>query len=235
MKIVRYGSYTDIDVEFLDEFHYVKEHQAYVNFKSGAIKNPYDRTMAGVGYIGVGEYRLHNEDLSNTPAYDAWSCMLWRCYIRKEKSPTCYGSVTVCDEWLCFQTFAKWYYKHSYSVNERLHVDKDIKHPNSKMYSPENCILLPQRINMLFANKPNKRRLPNGIYLMKTGKYFAKYNNEDLGKYSTLDEAYKVYADAKERKIKQVADEYKEIIPKDVYDVLVNYKVLIENDKNYRN
>lgn len=33
MKIVRYGSYTDIDVEFMDDFHYIKEHQAYVNFK----------------------------------------------------------------------------------------------------------------------------------------------------------------------------------------------------------
>ena len=40
MKIVRYGSYTDIDVEFMDDFHYIKEHQAYVNFKNGGIKNP---------------------------------------------------------------------------------------------------------------------------------------------------------------------------------------------------
>ena len=39
---------------------------------------------------------------------------------------------------------------------------------------------------------------------------------------------------AKENKIKEVADEYKEIIPSDVYDTLVNYKVLIENDKNYQ-
>ena len=42
MKIVRYGSYTDIDVEFIDDFHYIKEHQAYINFKNGGIKNPYD-------------------------------------------------------------------------------------------------------------------------------------------------------------------------------------------------
>ena len=40
MKIVRYGSNTDIDIEFMDDFHYIKEHQTYSNFKTGGIKNP---------------------------------------------------------------------------------------------------------------------------------------------------------------------------------------------------
>ena len=158
MKIISYRRYDDIDVEFLDDYHFIKEHQAYVNFKSGGIKNPYDKTMGGVGYIGVGKYKLHNEDLSNTPAYDAWTTMLMRCYIRKDKSPTYYGDVTVCDEWLCYQNFAEWYYSHTYPIpdNERLHLDKDIKHPKCNEYAPKNCMLVPQRINMLFSNKPNK-------------------------------------------------------------------------------
>ena len=42
------------------------------------------------------------------------------------------------------------------------------------------------------------------------------------------------YAARKEEVIKEVANEYKEIIPKDVYDALINYKVLLENDKNYK-
>ena len=83
MKIINYRSNEDIDIEFLDDHHFIKEHQAYANFKSGQLKNPYDKTMGGVGYIGVGKYKLHNEDLSNTPAYDAWTTMLMRCYIRK--------------------------------------------------------------------------------------------------------------------------------------------------------
>ena len=95
-------------------------------------------------------------------------------------------------------------------------------------------MLVPQRINMLFSNKPNKRGLPNGMYHSYSGKYRVKYGGKELGVYPTLEEAYSVYANAKENKIKEVADEYKEIIPSDVYDVLVNYKVLIENDKNYQ-
>ena len=55
MKIVAYRRYDDIDVEFLDEHHYVKEHNTYSNFKSGAIKNPYDRSVYGVGYVGEGK------------------------------------------------------------------------------------------------------------------------------------------------------------------------------------
>ena len=38
MKIIRYDSADDIDIEFLDEFHYVKKHNTYSNFKSGGVK-----------------------------------------------------------------------------------------------------------------------------------------------------------------------------------------------------
>ena len=52
MKIIRYASNEDMDIEFLDDFHYVKEHQAYTNFKTGSVKNPFDKTIFGVGYLG---------------------------------------------------------------------------------------------------------------------------------------------------------------------------------------
>ena len=39
---------------------------------------------------------------------------------------------------------------------------------------------------------------------------------------------------AEEKRIKEMADEYKNIIPKKVYDALYAYKVDIRNDKNYK-
>lgn len=57
MKIVRYGSYNDIDVEFLDEHHYIKEHQTYSNFKTGSIKNPL--------YAYMVEYCMKYGDIPN--------------------------------------------------------------------------------------------------------------------------------------------------------------------------
>jgi hypothetical protein len=100
------------------------------------------------------------------------------------------------------------------------------------IYSPETCILIPQRINMLFMNKPNGRGLPNGIKRQGNG-YLAKYNGEELGIYKTLEEAYKIYSEKKEETIKRVADEYRDIIPTHVYEALYAYKVDINNDKNY--
>ena len=86
---------------------------------------------------------------------------------------------------------------------------------------------------MLFSNKPNNRGLPNGIYKIKNG-YRAEYQGNKIGKYNTLNEAYDAYSIAKENNIKKLADEYKDIIPKKLYDALYAYKVDINNDKNYK-
>ena len=56
MKIVSYRSSEDLDVEFIDDFHYIKKHQTYVNFRRGQIKNPYDKTVFDIGYLGAGKY-----------------------------------------------------------------------------------------------------------------------------------------------------------------------------------
>lgn len=236
MKIIAYRSCADIDVEFLDEHHYVKKHNTYVNFKRGSIKNPYDINICGVGYLGDGNYRCKYPDGTHTTEYRHWISIIRRCYDvkRKDTYPAYCGNCEVCEEWHNFQTFAKWYEENMYQVGtERMHIDKDILFPGNKVYSPETCILVPQRINMIFVNKENKRGLPNGIDKCENG-YMAKYNGEELGIYKTLDEAYSVYAIAKETHIKQVADEYKDLIPKKVYEALYSYKVRLEFDKNFQ-
>lgn len=231
MKIVKIDTSNSIDIEFQDEHHYIKQNTTYSNFKSGSISNPYFPTVCGVGYLGVGRFATNN----NCVEYVTWKDMLERCYSEKDKldHKSYFGISEVCNDWLDYQNFGEWYESNKYEVNERLHLDKDIKYPGNKIYSPYHCLLVPQRINMLFSNKPNKRGLPNGIEKYKKG-YLAKYGGEELGVYPTLEEAYAVYANAKENKIKEVADEYKGIIPKETYEALYDYKVRIENDKNYK-
>ena len=156
MKIITYRKADDIDVQFLDEYGYIKEHTMYQLFKIGQIKNPYDKTIYNIGCIGVGNHKIWDNDIKrNSPVYDIWSAMIERCYINKKKYPAYYGIVTICDEWLVFQNFAEWYDENKYECEGRLHVDKDILHPGNKVYSPENCILLPQRINELFSVPQN--------------------------------------------------------------------------------
>lgn len=235
MQIIGYRSNNDIDIQFLDDFHYVKEHQTYSNFKNGYIKNPYDRTLCGIGYIGVGNHMARNSNTHKLERiYQVWAALIDRCYHNKEKYPAYYDKCEICEEWHNYQKFADWYKENEYQCDGRLHIDKDILNPNCNLYSPENCLLVPQRINMLFMNRQNNKGLPNGIEKCVSG-YSAKYNHKELGIYKTLEEAFSVYASHKENAIKNIAEEYKNIIPQNVYKALINYKVDIKNDKNYVN
>lgn len=82
-------------------------------------------------------------------------------------------------------------------------------------------------------NKPNNRNLPNGIKKYKSG-YLAKYNGEELGIYESVEKAYEVYASKKEEAIREVLNEYKDVLPKETYDAIYNYRFDIRNDRNYK-
>lgn len=167
--------------------------------------------------------------------------MLQRCYdpYYLNKYPT-YINCYVCDEWLCFQNFAEWFYDNYYECNdEKMCLDKDILCKGNKIYSPENCIFVPNRINTLFV-KCNKTRgeYPIGVnFKPKINKFQArcstlkdnKTKSIYLGVYPTVNEAFLVYKQYKENYIKQVADEYKDIIPKELYDALYKYEVEIND------
>ncbi len=234
MKIIRYSNQNDIDIMFLDEHNYVKIHNTYSNFKTGSIMNPFDKNVYDIGYIGLGDHAI-KVGIEKTQPYRVWHELIARCYVdkKKEKYPSYYEISTVCQEWKCYQRFADWYENEVYECEGRLHLDKDILYPGNKVYSPYTCLLVPQRINMLFSNKPNKLGLPNGIGKNSCG-YWAKYNQKELGTYKTILEAYSVYAYEKEKAIKKIADEYKDVIPEKVYKALYDYKVDIRNDKNYK-
>lgn len=232
MEIIQYISSDRIRIKFLDEYGFETD-TTYSNFRMGSVKNPYDKFVFDVGYIGQGSEPSHI-DGKNTPAYASWHNILERCYSEKYKNKykSYYDICTVCDEWKCYQNYAIWYRQNKYPVAERLHLDKDILVPGNKLYSPETCLLVPQRINMLFMNRRNNKGLPNGI--SKVGNQFqAEYNTVILGQYTTLQEAFYTYAKAKKAKIIEVANEYKGIIPQKVYNAMLRYEVLIENDKNY--
>ena len=84
MKIIAQRSTDDIDVEFLDDYHYVFKHNTYQNFKSGGIKNPFDKTVYGVGYLGDGKY---NGWVNGKPTveYYIWQQIICRCYNENDK------------------------------------------------------------------------------------------------------------------------------------------------------
>ena len=85
MKIIAYRKSDDIDVQFLDKDGYIFKHQIDANFKSGGIKNPYDRNICGVGYMGVGKYHCKYSNGIHTMEYQNWIAMIRRCYDERRK------------------------------------------------------------------------------------------------------------------------------------------------------
>ena len=223
-KIIEWTKANNLVIEFQDEFHYQTK-TTMQNFRRGQIKNPYDKIIANTGYIGVGK---HTSRISHNGAvrreYKIWSEMLRRCYSEKLqiKQPA-YIGCTVCDEWLNYQNFADWYDKNYYDIGDgRMHLDKDILVTGNRVYSPDTCIFVPQRINMLFMHPSNKSDLPNGITKGVHG-YRTLYNTKLLGVYPTLDEALKYYTIEKRLHIKEIAEEYKDKIPSKLYQALINW------------
>ena len=221
MRIVDFTRHDDVTIEFLD-LHNMKKKTTYSNFKNGGIKNPYDRTIRGIGYLGEGEY-MTNQSLHERRAFGIWCGMIDRVYNEEKRSKyETYSDCIICDEWQNYQIFREWYDKEFYQVGtERMHLDKDILVKGNKFYSPDTCLIVPQRINMLFLQKPNKYNLPSGISPMANNRYRAEYNGKKVGNYDTLEEAIQAHDNEKRKAIKKVADEYKQVIPDKVYKALL--------------
>lgn len=237
MVIIEYRMNRDIDVYF-PQYNWTAKNKTYQNFKKGNIKCPYEPSVFEMGYLGEGKYETI-ENGKNTRVYDTWHGMIERCYSKKchEKHPT-YIGCKVCDEWLNFQNFAKWYDNNYYEVkDEKMCLDKDILLKHNKIYSPNTCIFVPHTINMLFTKRQNDR----GKSVIGTSPHQGKYvvncclinpetgesKNEYLGIYDIQEKAFEVYKYYKEKNIKMVADYFKSQIPKKLYNGLYNYIVEI--------
>lgn len=227
IKIIDYNKTTRRWVVLFESTGNTKE-ATYRNCQTGEVKNPYKRSVYDVGFLGDGKYKRSK----NRECYGEWLSMLQRCY--DPKRSRAYEGVTMYEEWHNFQNFAEWWYERVYNCNEQLCLDKDIKNKKAKMYSPETCLIVPQTINKLF----NKQRFHRGqlcIGVMKTknGKFEAQCSvrgkSTHIGTYDSELEAFNAYKHFKEQYIKEIANEYKHIIPKEVYECMLKYEVDIDD------
>ena len=123
-----------------------------------------------------------------------------------------------------------------------MHLDKDILCKGNKIYSPETCIFVPNNINILFVKRDKMRgEYPIGVNYHKQHKklYVScgiinkdnKHKQKFLGLFP-LDkpfQAFYTYKQFKENYIKQVADEYRDLIPQKLYEAMYSYEVEIND------
>jgi hypothetical protein len=114
-------------------------------------------------------------------------------------------------------------------------LDKDILIKGNKVYSPETCIFVPQKINSIIAYRNSSTDSPSGVSYHKRDKIYFSYCNDGKGKlkhlgtYECEKNAFIVYKKFKENVIVQTANEYKQKIPTKLYSAMVNYEVNIND------
>ena len=250
MKIVEYNNCDDIIIQFEDEHKY-RVHTSYQAFKKGECKNPFFASVFGHGYLGVDKEgnvpktkEFKDGKLCATLEYNKWQKMLQRCFDNKykEKHPT-YKDTACCNRWLCFTNFLEDFeilkQEYSWNENEKLNLDKDILHKGNKIYGLENCVLVPDWINLLFIKSDAKRGdCPIGVTYHKIAKKYQAHCNVNgkrirLGLYNTIEEAFNTYKIAKEQEIKRVANECvsKGYMAKDsrLYNAMISYQIQIDD------
>lgn len=186
-------------------------------------------TMCGIGYLGK-----KNVD-RNSVAYIRWHDMIHRCYNDKfHKRQPQYAQCTVCEEWLNFSNFEKWYNEHFYQIEgETMDLDKDILIKGNKEYSPATCCIVPHCINTLFlTGKKGRGDLPMGMYYdSEKRKYRATMSYQGIqikiGRFDTIEDAFNRYKVYKEDFIQDIAEQYKGMIPDKMYQAMLNWKIEI--------
>ena len=240
MVIKEYRKAIDIDIYF-PEYDWTFKHTRYNDFKKGKIKCPYEARYYGVGYLGEGKYKV-KEDGKNSDEYKIWYDMLRRCYCPKyQEKQSAYKGCSVEEYLLNFQNMGEWIEENYYEVpGEIMCLDKDILCKGNKIYSRNKCIFVPERINTLFTKADKSRgKLPIGIVEDNRTHHFrarcstldknGKIKRVELGSYKTHEEAFIHYKQFKEKYIKQVADEYKPYIPKELYEAMYRWEVDIDD------
>lgn len=232
-EIIKYNGCEDIQIMFIETKEMIN--CQYFEFKRGEIQSHFSPTVCGIGIVGLEKTRMNGKQIKS---YDHWRRMITRCYSEKnlERSPT-YKDCTVCEEWLFYPNFKKWYDENYYEIEgQKMALDKDILVKSNKIYSPETCIFVPNNINNLFVkNNVNRGDLPIGVIFIKENSFRASCNDKfsrktatHLGYYKTPEDAFYLgYKPFKENHIKEIAEQYKGRIPNNLYKAMYNWKVEI--------
>lgn len=182
----------------------------------------------GVGIVGEGKYSAGAGTRNkHTKQYSTWLSMLKRCYdIKEHEVNPCYIGCKVCDEWLNLQSFGEWFDK---NYIENYQLDKDLLVKGNKIYSPKTCCFIPQELNLLLVNSKRTRGIyPIGVSVQKNrfiSHIRIKNKHFHLGSFKTIEKAFTSYKNAKEKDIKDRAEEYKSLIDIKPYQALLKYEI----------
>lgn len=181
--VIDYVNCDKVQVMFLDK-NKLKTWTDWVNLKKGEVKNPFTKTVYGVGYLGImsnGEKpKTVDETGKATREYKVWNGMIARCYDDRERHKT-YKNVTVCDRWHSFALFLedidkiRGYQLWKDNPRQGIALNKDMYYADlgiitdEKVYSLETCRFITKSENMKEVSErtepPHKAKKVRAIHV----------------------------------------------------------------------
>lgn len=173
--------------------------------------------------------------------YGVWQDMLLRCTDKFQAKYPTYIGVYCSENFKSYSYFYEWCNKQVGFGNKdekgnSWQLDKDLLIKHNKVYSEDNCIFIPQRINLLLTKRNTARGdFPIGTRWNKRDKRYVAQCSfganivRYLGYFKSVQEAFTAYKVFKEQFIKEVANEYKDQLDHRVYNALMKYEVNIND------
>lgn len=227
--VLEYRGCNEILIQHQDSHEYICVAQAK-ELRVGGIKNPFYPSVYGVGYVGVGQYRVSVGGKHMRP-YVVWKSMMSRAYCKNfQKSNQTYTGCSVAKVWHNYQKFAAWYEKQPNAYLDGFDLDKDLIVFGNRVYSPKACSLVPRAVNALLTDSRKARGdLPQGV--SRRGKKYQVRMGIDgkhtyIGIRSTPEEASELYRSEKAKQVKIVAEQYKNALHSKVYKNLMEWELI---------
>lgn len=170
-------------------------------------------------------------------SYQLWKDMIRRCYGDiASNSVRSYKGCEVSPDWMKYSAFKKdvedmfGFYEDDYQM------DKDLL-GNGKLYSKTTCCFLPRKINMFLVKHENRRgNLPIGVSLCnnRLKPYRVRGlnidgNNVEIGRYSSVSEAFEAYKVFKKMRAEEFLSIYSEKLDERVVVALREYELKIDD------
>lgn len=147
------------------------------------------------------------------PFYKRWQGMLERCYSKKfHIKNTTYVNCLAAAEWHYFMTFKAWMETQDW---EGKHLDKDILLLGNKIYGPDACVFIDQKVNGFLNERQNDRgEWPIGVTFHKRDRKFHAQGydvmtgkRKSLGYYDDPQEAHSAWLSNKLEQAKILASQ----------------------------
>lgn len=187
---------------------------------------------SGIGLYEKGRY-LGWVDGKPTTEYRLWDNMISRCKVggsHQTREPS-YIGCSIHPDFIKFQDFAEWCHNQIGFGVEGYQLDKDILVQNNKVYGPDTCCFVPQKLNKLLVHRrSNRGEFPTGVcYCKLTDQYKSRITIDGkgihIGLFKTPDQAESAYKIAKFKEIQRQAEIWKTEIDPRVYAALMIYVV----------